>query len=183
MFPECPNCREPVSFLRSVRTPAWGSFRCRACGSILTASLARRLLAAGLWLIGLVLATELWHIYTWGRVIAYGGMIVTLIGMLYLSEKVVLLDRRAFTCHKCGYDLRGLIDDRCPECGAAFDRAEQERILARIASPAPKPRYRWVAALVVVLLAFAMAAGMVAWQRASAPAAKGAAVPTSQRGG
>ncbi|HEX3355571.1 MAG TPA: hypothetical protein VHS31_01220 [Tepidisphaeraceae bacterium] len=26
-------------------------------------------------------------------------------------------------CPECGYDLRGLVNERCPECGTAFDRA------------------------------------------------------------
>jgi len=100
--------------------------------------------------------------------------------MLYLFEKVVLVDRRAFTCKKCGYDLQGLTEDRRPECGTAFDRAERERIIARIASPPPKPKYRRAAALVVVLLALAVVAGTAVWRWTSAAAAKRAAVPTTQ---
>ena len=29
-------------------------------------------------------------------------------------------------CPKCGYDLKGLREDRCPECGTAFDRVHLE---------------------------------------------------------
>jgi hypothetical protein len=29
-------------------------------------------------------------------------------------------------CKKCGYDLRGLTDHRCPECGQAFDPRRME---------------------------------------------------------
>ena len=180
MFLECPNCRESVSFLRAIRTPAWGSFRCKACGSILAISFARRMLGAGVWLVGLVLVSKLlFHPYAWGRIIAYAGMILTLVGVLYLFEKVILLERRAFMCKKCGYDLQGLPEDRCPECGTAFDRAERECIIARIASPPPKPKYRRVAALVVVLLSLAVVAGTAVWRWASATAVKRAAVPTT----
>ena len=30
-------------------------------------------------------------------------------------------------CLHCGYDLRGSVSDRCPECGTAFNRKELER--------------------------------------------------------
>lgn len=33
-----------------------------------------------------------------------------------------------FFCPTCGYNLTGLVKDRCPECGKAFDRAELERL-------------------------------------------------------
>lgn len=36
-----------------------------------------------------------------------------------------LLKHHVPTCLKCGYDLRGLISPRCPECGVSFD----ERLL------------------------------------------------------
>ena len=32
-----------------------------------------------------------------------------------------LQDRGVAVCLKCGYDLRGQIEPRCPECGQAFD--------------------------------------------------------------
>lgn len=30
-------------------------------------------------------------------------------------------------CRRCGYNLTGLAEDRCPECGMAFDRLEERR--------------------------------------------------------
>ena len=35
-----------------------------------------------------------------------------------------LLAKKEGTCRACGYDLRGLPEARCPECGRRFDRAE-----------------------------------------------------------
>lgn len=172
MFLECPNCREPVSFFRAIRTSAWGSFRCKTCGSILAISFARRLLAAGVWLVGLAIASGFVRIQAFGPIIAYAVMIITLVGVLYLFERIVLLERRAFTCKTCGYDLRSLPVDRCPECGTAFDRTEQERILARVASPPPRPKYRRLAALVVVLAVLAAVAGTAIWRLTSPTAAK-----------
>jgi hypothetical protein len=37
-------------------------------------------------------------------------------------------------CIKCGYDLRGQIEPRCPECGTEFDAA-----LLKTAAPLPDP--------------------------------------------
>lgn len=33
----------------------------------------------------------------------------------------ILVRRTAGRCHNCGYDLRGLPEPRCPECGRAFN--------------------------------------------------------------
>ena len=180
MLHECPNCRGGVSFLRTIRTTAWGSFPCKVCGSVLGISFPRRLLAVGIWLAVLLLTMEVLRLHTWGRLVSYTAMAVVLVAIFYLCEKVVLLDRRAFTCKRCGYDLHGLPEPRCPECGTGFDPAERERILARIHSPLPKARYRWIAPLVVVLLALTVAAGLWFYREASKAAANRAASPTTQ---
>lgn len=178
MFLECPNCRESVPFFRSIRTTAWGSFRCKACGSVLGISFARRMLAGGIWLAVLLFATRFLRLYTWGRLWSYTAMGVILFAVLYLCEKIILLDRRAFTCKKCGYDLHGLPESRCPECGSDFDPAEREAILARVHSPPPKPKRRWIVALVVVALTLAVVAGMVVYRNASKTAGGAAAQTT-----
>lgn len=139
------------------------------------------MLAAGIWLAVLLFTMEVLRLDAWSRFVSYTAMGVAFIAVLYLCEKIVLLDRRAFTCKECGYDLRGLPENRCPECGTTFEPAERERILARIASPPPKPKQRWVAVLVVVLLALAVAAGMFFWRQASRAAAGRAAVPSTQQ--
>lgn len=48
-------------------------------------------------------------------VIAAGGAMVCLVGRWALRES----RRRAGRCVGCGYDLAGLREDRCPECGLA----------------------------------------------------------------
>ena len=177
---ECPNCREPVSFLRSIRTTAWGSFPCRFCGSVLAISFARRMIAAGVWVAALLFAMGVWGLHRRGPLITYPAMVVALIAIFRLFERIVLVERRAFTCKQCGYNLQGLPENRCPECGTTFDPAERERILARIASPRPKPRHRWIAVLVVILLALALVVGMVTYRKASRAAAGRAATPATQ---
>lgn len=178
----CPNCNEPVSFLRSIRISAIGSFRCTACGSILSVSLGRRLLAAAAWLVLEVVLTEGLRLYQWGRLVGYGQMLVTLPLMLYVFEKITLVERRAFTCKACGYDLQGLPENRCPECGQEFDPAEREQILARIHAPPPKPPQRLIAILLVVVLALLVATSFVVWRRATPtppPATKPATQPAT----
>jgi hypothetical protein len=175
---ECPNCRESVSFFRALRTTAWTSFRCKACGSVLGISFGRRMLAGGIWLAFLLLSVRVLELYTLGRLVFYTSMAVSFIVIFYLCERIFLLDRRAFTCKECGYDLHGLTEPRCPECGHAFDPAERQRILERIESPPPRTRYRWIALLVVVFLTLTVVAGLVAWRR-GARAAAGRAAPTA----
>jgi hypothetical protein len=62
-------------------------------------------------------------------------------------------------CMQCGYDLRGLVEPRCPECGQAFDRG---RLLVdqyvRCRRPRSDRRYRagsrlsWVGCALMILL-------------------------------
>ena len=117
---ECPNCREAVSFWRSFRTTAWGSFHCKACGSVLGISFLRRMIAAGVWIVLMLLFMEILGLYTLGRPWAYGLMAVLFVVVFHVFERIVLLERRAFTCKRCGYDLQGLTENRCPRMRNRF---------------------------------------------------------------
>ncbi len=46
-------------------------------------------------------------------------------------------DEPELHCPHCGYNLRGLPEDRCPECGEAFDRQELVRLLTEEDQPLP----------------------------------------------
>src|SRR5581483_2175302 len=50
----------------------------------------------------------------------------------FVAMANVLLDTLPdeMLCQKCGYDLRGLADNRCPECGEMFD--PRAALIARI---------------------------------------------------
>ena len=143
-------------------------------------SFARRMLAAGICLAMTLFTITVFPPPVSGWLVLFTAMIVALIAIFLLCEKVVLIDRRAFTCKTCGYNLHGLTENRCPECGTEFDPQERDQILARIASPPPKPKYRWIAPLVVVLLSLAVAANMVVWRRAPVAATTSASAPATQ---
>jgi len=163
---ECPNCREGIGYFRVFRTAAWGTFRCKACGSVLGISLPRRLIAVAIWIAVFLFVMEFLGFHAWDRLYTYSFMAVSLIAATYVGDRVVLVERRAFTCSGCGYDLQGLPESRCPECGMAFDPAERERILARIHAPSPSPRYWWAGLCVVALVLIGVVGGLVAWLRA-----------------
>ena len=56
----------------------------------------------------------------------------------YLRQ--ALIDDGFAICGLCGYDLRGLTEPRCPECGAPFD----EQLLEQMAVPHKRtPRHRY----------------------------------------
>jgi 4-amino-4-deoxy-L-arabinose transferase-like glycosyltransferase len=165
MLHECPNCRERITYFRVFRTAAWRTFRCKACGSVLGISLPRRIIAIAIWLAVFLFVMEFLGFYTWGRLYTYSFMAVSLMAVMYVGDRVVLVDRRAFTCKRCGYDLQGLPEPRCPECGTVFDPAERERILARFHAPPPSPRYWWVGVSVAVLVLLGVVGGLVAWRR------------------
>ena len=165
MLLECPNCREPVSFWRSIRTTAWGRYPCKLCGSILGVSFPHRMMALLPWvgLLGVFFGLLKWH--TMGMHVYLPVMVGTLLLCFYFFEKVVLIERRAFTCKQCGYDLHGLTESRCPECGTKFDPAEKQRVLERIGQPPPKSRHLWIILLLLVILTAGVVANLVVYSR------------------
>lgn len=83
----------------------------------------------------------------------------------------MLIERRAFSYKKCGYDLRGQVEHRCPECGTPFDPGEETRILARIGSPPPKPR--WIVVVLMPIVALTLMANILTYRAGRAGQAPG----------
>ncbi|MEZ6319396.1 MAG: VTT domain-containing protein, partial [Phycisphaerales bacterium] len=57
----------------------------------------------------------------------YGGLVVTLIVLAVIGQvanKAIERVTRKDLCSACGYDLRGLRDGVCPECGAAIEASD-----------------------------------------------------------
>jgi hypothetical protein len=153
---ECPNCRERVSFLRAFFTPAGGRFQCRACGSILGINVVRRIFVlVPLTLVCLYIAYAIVRPY--GLLLTLAVYVALFVICFSLLDKLTLIERRAFCCRQCGYDLTGLTENRCPECGRTFDPAEREVILARATAPSPR-MHRGV----ILILALAVALTLLA---------------------
>jgi hypothetical protein len=61
-------------------------------------------------------------VYAFAQDLAFVAAAVGLAALLYLAVLGSAARRgeaNAWKCGKCGYDLRGLKDERCPECGTA----------------------------------------------------------------
>jgi hypothetical protein len=125
------------------------------------------MLAVGIWACVLAALILTVRAHTWGTPAYLGVMLITLLPIVYACERITLVERRAFTCRRCGYDLHGLPEPRCPECGSAFDPSERERVQARIDSPPPRSRYRWIATVLLVLLGLSMLVGLILTYRAA----------------
>ncbi|HUU83439.1 MAG TPA: hypothetical protein VM243_08050, partial [Phycisphaerae bacterium] len=162
---ECPNCRYPVSFWRSIRTTAWGRFQCKACGSVLGIDQKRRFVALVPWLACIAFFLFVAQVQRFGTGALMGAYLLSFFPIYYLLENVVLIERRSFCCRKCGYQLEGLTVPRCPECGQEFDPSEKAEVLERIGKPVPRARRRWVMILLVLLLLGTLVANLVTYYR------------------
>ncbi len=178
---ECPVCRQRVTFFRAFRTTAWGRFPCTACRSILGIDVKRRFMS-------LIPFLPVMYILLYViRVQDYSGdyslfPIVFIVFLVVLSfcERIVVIDARAFNCRECGYDLQGLTEPRCPECGTQFDPTEKQRILARAGQPTPRAKNRWIVVVLILVFTATTVAGIYVQyrQRAAMNAAPPPPSPT-----
>ena len=184
MSVECPVCHAPVSRIRIVRTTAWGRWRCKGCGSLLGVDIVRRFSAF------IPAAILLFVLIFWYRVtrlspaLAIPILVVAMLGWFMLVDRPIVHERCGFRCRSCAYDLKGLDEPICPECGTAFtddDLAIQAAI--RDGRPPPLPplrnRGRAIAAAVIVVLLSLVITGIFVARRAgrTAPPAGAAATP------
>ncbi len=177
---ECPNCRGPVSFWRSIRTTAWGRFPCKTCGSILSIDARRRFLAVIPLVGAIAVLLFVARVQDYGTLAFVAGYVAVAVPVFYFIEKVVIIERRRFCCRKCGYELEGLTEPRCPECAEPFDPAERQRVLERLGRPPPPARHRWVLVLLIVLFSATLAAALIThrWASPRPPATPTPARPT-----
>jgi hypothetical protein len=181
LFADCPVCHASLRWTYVMR-PIWSRWRCERCGSLLGVDGKRRMLSV------LVFA-----------VVPVGGAFLAPVGvrdvaMLLLAlavcapvflvlERARVLERCGLRCKGCGYDLRGQVTPRCPECGRDLDESERA-LLATGALPATSARPRRAAWIMVGLLVVCFVATLVAVgftrYRVSRPRMVRPAGPTSQ---
>ena len=181
MQTECPNCRQLIPWARLFFTPAWGQWRCARCGSLLGINVRRRLLAVALLCLIFPLVPIL-KLSFFGYAGAWIVFIAGLVVHFLFFERARLIERTGFRCRRCGYDLRGQVQARCPECSEQFDATEPAFVQADIRKdppPASRPRFRlgWTL-LICVPLTVTLVLGVVYFKRVRARAALlGAAIP------
>jgi hypothetical protein len=153
-------------------TTAFTRWECPGCGSILAVSVSRRILiglTAGCIPLGISVGLR-----PYGAALAYTFLIALIVGLililLYFFDQAVVVERRGLRCKKCGYDLQGQTEARCPECGTAFEPA----LLASkgLAGAGRRHRTTWVwtiVAVVTLMLLASVLLGLHQWRRAARP--------------
>ena len=117
MLLKCPVCRRPISWKhRVLRNPFGAKWECPECRSLLGLK-GKRPVEAGIVLtcIGFG-AYEILGVGKYGAIVAIpivGGLCTA---VLLAFERVVCYEARQAHCPCCGYDLRGVLGTRCPEC-------------------------------------------------------------------
>lgn len=61
-------------------------------------------------------------------------------------------------CRSCGYLLQGLIDDRCPECGLIFDRADARTYRSNHSGPQRAGLFAGILGILISFLVFGVVA-------------------------
>ncbi len=174
MLATCPNCREPIPAYRLFFTTAWGSWRCSKCNSLLGVNVKRRLVLVSVAvLLALLLAG--WASRRFPTVadtpVMIGVFVTVLVVHFLFFERARLIERTGFRCQRCGYDLQGQVEPRCPECGRAFDVGERTHMhslsSAEVADQARRRRWvKWVGIALLAALVAGQILGLYFWRRA-----------------
>ncbi|UCF34931.1 MAG: hypothetical protein JSV78_06410 [Phycisphaerales bacterium] len=120
---ECPNCRVRIPFLGTFTKTLWSRWECAQCGSVLGINVKRRLLGAAMCGVVPFLIIFISRRVGLNYQHVMPSIIIAIGVVLYFLDSVVVIERTGHRCRRCGYDLQGQIDARCPECGEAFDAA------------------------------------------------------------
>ncbi len=139
MGPECPNCREPLPRLRLFLTTAWGRWECSSCGALLGVNKRRRFLTTIPWALYLFFVLGVVRITNYGMPVAIPVIMVAGFLNFMLFDRAVVYERTGLRCHDCGYDLKGQVEPRCPECGRVLDDEQAARLASGGMADEPRP--------------------------------------------
>lgn len=182
LLAECPVCREPLRWTYVLR-PLWSQWRCGRCGSLLGVDRKRRLLAILPFIVLALGASVFLSRAGWGDFAVIPVVLVVWIPYFLLLDRASVLERRGFRCKRCGYDLRGQVVPRCPECGREFDAEERARFEAGLLAdtPAAPPRRRLALTLLIILpLLLCVGLGVAYWRVYSVRLARRQAIAAQQ---
>ncbi len=156
MSVECPVCRQPIPWHRVLLTTAWGSWRCGGCDSLLGVNVRRRIMLVAVWLALLAAITRFASVPLSGDLpLVLLVILATGIPYFLFLERARVIERRGFRCQRCGYDLQGQVEPRCPECGIEFDAAattRTQRVPGDEGFEKTMRRRRWIGLTVVIVL-------------------------------
>lgn len=116
---------------------------------------------------GVLMAVSISFVAWWGWAMWAGAVAaaVAVAGMWTIARRMVpheerlrrhlaALARRRRTCLQCGYRLRGLTSDRCPECGLRFDPDDERFMFGPQALRTFSQRARQTSVVIIVFVIF-----------------------------
>jgi hypothetical protein len=94
--------------------------------------------------------------------------VIAVVPALLAIDRARVLERRGLHCRGCGYDLRGQVAPRCPECSRELDEAEQAAVqrgtVAASADREPRRAWPWLVVAVVLLIGTIVLVGYTHWR-------------------
>ena len=125
----CPHCRSSMSWIRiTLRALFVKEWTCHHCDARLRFDNERRDWVS--WVVILVSVTFI--IWSIGRLTIPGQLIPPFLLCIFsvFLERVAVVEICDSRCTSCGYSLRGLMENRCPECGAPFEMSSKSEAVS-----------------------------------------------------
>jgi uncharacterized paraquat-inducible protein A len=179
---ECPVCRASLKWTYLVR-PIWSRWRCAQCGSLLAIDGRRRVLSILAFLPFLLVAV--YFPPRWGIGDSFTPLLALAVwAPVFLAlDRARALERRGLRCQGCGYDLRGQVAPRCPECGRQLDDQERAALAAGVpattAQRARRGAWLLLAAAIMLFVATLLAVAITHYRGARVPTPTSRVVPAA----
>jgi hypothetical protein len=161
MLNRCPNCSSKLSLKILLK----GTHACDTCECLLGVRTTSEIYANGTWSALTVLLFDarlgIAHqpVYTIVLVLVLSNLLLN----YFIGQPFVRVYPGLF-CLSCSYNLRGLPESRCPECGTPFPDSVTDRIRQGLDIPAEKSNSGLRAILRALLLIAALNAGAVGFE-------------------